>query len=632
MFGKAKREPAEKPAREAASREGLPVEGERFACRPYSVVHAGGQENLVAIAGTAGTAEVEQGVLLLMEQLQRWGDIDEQISRLEAAGIPLSRSELSSSLERMRSIGALWTERELVGALRSQPPRAPCPISDLMWCTRDRSELLARSMKSFLGARGASGPVRVTVLDDSADTHAAAAGAEIVRAASEGRGARGYRFIGSAERAEIVRRLAALAGTQGVSSRCIDFLLGVGAETTFGAGATFRVGASRNLGTLLTAGGGYLSADDDTLAAGVAGRDPETVGLSSEFEPTLTDFYADDEACARIVGLPSIDLAAEHGRYLGRGVGEIVAGARSGVELTSLRSSFAQDLLVDQGEVILTETGVLGDSGLATPRVVFHLDGEQRARWIDEPEGYSLARLARHVHRRVERPTISSSRRLVGIGYALDNRGLVPPTFPFGRKCETFLGTMIRLCRPSSYFLQLPIALRRQPAPRSFTEGDLHGYTAHVCDFMVEAAEACPVSRYSRSPEARLAGLAAHFRGIAELSLPHFAEAVRSIWMSSANRYVQSLLAQLDRRRYSPPEWAEDVVSHIESLLSFLEGPTPLVPIEFSPASEGSRATGESVEQFRSAVGLYGEALEAWPVLRECARDPAIQSIGTETA
>jgi hypothetical protein len=122
-----------------------------------------------------------------------------------------------------------------------------------------------------------------------------------------------------------------------------------------------------------------------------------------------------------------------------------------------------------------------------------------------------------------------------------------------------------------------------------------------------------------RSPADRVSTLATWYQALGNLSLQDFEEATRSFWMSFIDRYISNMEARLDQYGHSPGLWVADVERYIESLLEFLRTPAPILPREFrTPADAGS--SGGQLESFRQSVRLYGEALAAWPTLREIAR------------
>ena len=250
----------------------------------------------------------------------------------------------------------------------------------------------------------------------------------------------------------------------------------------------------------------------------------------------------------------------------------------------------------------------------------FQLDGTERERYVENPDAYALHRLSRFAFRRAQRRVVASSPWLMTLNHAVDNRGYIPPTFPFGRNSDGLLGVLIRACRPSGYIMHLPFGVRHiPPAPRAFSESDLHDFAPRICDFMIHAADSARLNPVVRVPADRNAALAAHYRALGSLSQRAFDDASRAIWMTFAERYVSTMEMRLNQYDGSPAAWADDVERHVDRLLAFIRDPFPRVPQEIADALPPTSSTAERLELFRHSVRLFGEALDAWPTLREIA-------------
>ena len=86
--------------------------------------------------------------------------------------------------------------------------------------------------------------------------------------------------------------------------------------------------------------------------------------------------------------------------------------------------------------------------------------------------------------------------------------------------------------------------------------------------------------------------------------------------MTFAERYISSMEIRLNRYGRSPDSWADDVDQHVDRILDFVRDPLPRIPDEIAAAVQPSAPPGERLDLFRKSVGLFGEALDAWPTLR----------------
>ncbi|MGA2641483.1 MAG: hypothetical protein ABSG21_11360 [Spirochaetia bacterium] len=617
MFGRKKIE-SNKTAGPEQSESTPPFGGKRFLCRPLVTSRLDSYSRLVHVPGSTAVGEIQNELLALTESLQSWATFDEHLAALESAGLALTGHEFASALERIQQLGALWFADDFLTTLGNQQARPAAPISSFVWCTRDRPSVLARSLESFLSKGLESRSPRIIVCDDSTDPEAVRKTAEAVKnAAPQSMIPAERRFhVTMEQKRRIIASLSELGAPQGISPEVVGFIL----ENQFRL--PLSEGANRNFALLLTAGEVCLSTDDDTLALAAYGDTPKGLELSSAAIPTVMDFFASDEQCLAAVPAKDCSIMAEHERFLGKGVGDIVRGSGgSDIVLSSCTSHLAHDLVSSDGGVVLTSAGALGDSGFGNPRMIFHLDGKQRERYVQDTDAYEALRLSRVVFRRAECPVITNSPWLMALNYGVDNRDFVPPTFPFGRNSDGLLGVLLRACRPSDFFLHLPFGIRHiPPEPRSFSESDLHAFVPRICDFMIHAAEAARMNPLVRASADRVSTLASYYRALGSLSLRAFDDATRSIWMSFAEGYISNMEMQLNEHGHAPEPWAADVEQHLDFIQGFLRAPGPLLPHEIAAAQNSAATSDEQLELFRKSVRLFGEALDAWPTLREIAQ------------
>jgi hypothetical protein len=608
MFGR-------RESRPSASEPGQPFAGKRFVCRHLVTTHLDSPSRIAHPSGTTGVGEVPNELLALAEMLQSWATFDEHLASMESAGLTLTGGDLANALGRLEQAGALWLADDFLRELGGQACRPPAPIGSMVWCTRDRPETLVRSLESFLGNPADSAVPRVIVCDDTIDPEVAQATGAALRSCAERHAiAPGNAIhVGMDEKRHMIASLKELGARRGVSPEVVEFILCNGFQLPFSEGA------NRNFALLLTTGDAFVSTDDDTLAQAAPGSDPGTLELTSASLPNAIDLSETDELCAAGVPVRERGVRAEHGKFLGRGIADILREfGGSEIILPSCTSSFALELTAGEAAVAVTSAGVVGDSGFGNPRICFQLDGAERERYVEDPEAYAMHRLSRFAFRRAERPTVTSSPWLMALNYAVDNRGSIPPTFPFGRNSDGLLGVLVRACRPSGYIMHLPFGIRHiPPSPRSFSESDLHDFVPRICDFMIYAVDSARLNPIVRVPADRSAALASHYRALGGLSARAFDDASRAVWMTFAERYVSSMEMRLNQYGHSPDAWADDVERHIDRILDFIRDPLPRVPSEIAAALGPSASASDQLELFRKSVRLFGEALDAWPTLRE---------------
>jgi hypothetical protein len=586
---------------------------ERFLCRPLASARLDSASRLVYVPGAGGVQVLEDGFIALAQRLSTWKTFDEHLAALNESGHSLGRRELSSALAQLESAGILWTEREFRAALPSRAVPTE-PIRSLVWPTRDRPHVLERSLASFLSNSAPPVGCRLLVCDDSTDPGAARANeATLLEAAGkQGGAALQAWYVGRAQKQRLVDALAERGARRGISPEAVRFLLQVEPRLPMSEGA------NRNFALLLTAGELFLSTDDDTLSTAAWGRQPGDLAVSADFNPTVSDLFEDDAGCLSAAPDRPVNMVDVHGAWVGRPIGDLIRERGSAVALDSCTASLSRDLCAVEGYVAITAAGALGDSGMANPRLLFHLDGPRRERYVEDESAYERLRRSRIVFRRAERAVVTNSPWLITMNHGVDNREPIPPTFPFGRNSDGLLGALLRTCHPAAHILHLPVAVRHlPPTPRPFTGSDISSFVPRICDFMMESIHAARPGAMVRSPADRIGILGRGLRALGDLPSGEFRDAVRTTWMSFADRYVSHLDARLQAYGRSPAPWGNDAEQYIENLLAFVRSDATAVPVEVAAYAGAAEEPGALLNRFRGFINLFGHALESWPILRE---------------
>jgi hypothetical protein len=408
----------------------------------------------------------------------------------------------------------------------------------------------------------------------------------------------GNRFnarIRYAGRKEKSRFAAALAAESAVSPETIDFAL-------FGNASCERsTGANRNCLLLDTVGGLLLSVDDDTLCQ-IAGAPERETALSffSGYDPTELWFFPNRARAIRSVSFADVDALGCHESLLGSDV----AGLAGPTETT--------------GRVAMTLNGLVGDSGMASPRYYLALTGPSRDRLVASPEAYSSALESREILRSARRPTISDSPFCMTTFLGLDNRLLLPPFFPVQRNSDGIFGMMLRECVEGSHTAFLPWILLHAPEPpRVFVPDDLWADAGAVRmpDIVIAAVLAHESHTRNHATAARFADLGKHLRWLGSLSSPEFEARLRTVQQFRNFAFTTVLESQLQTHGGAPAFWADDVRRMIELMSKASSAGEYLVPRDL----RRGRDAGEARRLGQELIRKFGELLEAWPDLAAAA-------------
>jgi hypothetical protein len=461
-------------------------------------------------------------------------------------------------------------------------------ITTLGIVTRDRLANLVACLESYLGncQRHGRSPEFV-VADDSTNAEATNL-TTLALQELKGRFNAEIRYAGRKEK----RRFAvALAAESGVSPETIRFAL-------FGDERCRRsTGANRNSLLLDTAGSLMLAVDDDTLClvAAAPEREPAPVFFSG-YDPTELWFFPDRARATQSVSFDDVDVLGCHEELLGSAVAD-------------------QGLLPEiSGSVAMTLNGLVGDSGMASPRYYLTLTGASRDRLVASPRAYQSALESREILRCARRPTITAGPFCMTTFLGFDNRLVLPPFFPAQRNSDGIFGVMLPRCADNSRVAFLPWVLLHAPEPpRVFTQDDLWADAGSVrmADIVIAAVLAHQPRQGHMPVAARLADLGKHLQWLGLLSSAEFEARLHTVQQFRNLALITVLESQLQTYGASPSFWADDLRRTIELMSKASTAQDYLVPRDLRRCREAGEARRLGQELLRK----FGELVEAWPAL-----------------
>jgi len=375
----------------------------------------------------------------------------------------------------------------------------------------------------------------------------------------------------------------ALAAESGLPADVVGFAL-FGDER-----CSLFTGGNRNALLLDTAGSLVFSADDDTLCRIAAAPDLQMdAARVSEYDPTEFWFFPDRAAALDSIPSVDIDVLAPHEALLGT-------------------------------DVAITMHGLIGNSGMASPRYYFALTGASRERFVASEDAYRSALRSREILRTVHRPTIGAGTFCMTGFYGFDNRSLLPPFFPVQRNADGIFGLVLQKCFERRRTAFLPWALLHAPAEsREFSLDDVwtDAESVRMADVVVDCVMGHATDARPLSDADRLSQLGAHLRQIGWLPRAEFEAHVRSLQQHRAVAFTALLSSRLHEHRASPAFWAADVEQLIGRTAKAPAGDDFVVPRDLR-ARHGADAARQLSQEL---VAQYGRLLEAWPSIVAAAR------------
>lgn len=413
--------------------------------------------------------------------------------------------------------------------------------------------------------------------------------------------ARHIRYGGRRERSQFAE---ALARESGVPLDIVRFGL-CGDDR-----CALSTGANRNGLLLDTIDSLVLNVDDDTQGRVAIAPDAED-GLSffSGYDPTELWFFPDRAAAASSVSFEEIDILRPHEELLGRAVADLGGPAHS------------------LGRVAITLSGLVGDSGMGSPRYYLTLAGNSRRRLVASENGYQSAFHSRDVVRAVRRRTVSSGPFFMTTFFGLDNRVLLPPFFPVQRNSDGIFGLVLR--KTTSHCTGfLPAVLLHAPPPRTFPPDAMwrDADRLQLADIVIGRVLGFGEGT-NESDEARLIRLGRHLRALGSLSLADYDVCIAGQQQIRTIAFITALQGQLQTFGGLPGYWAADVGRMVERLSTAPRAADYTAPRDLSSAdgADGARRLAQEL------VSRFGELLEAWPAIVAAARTLRAQDVRVTT-
>jgi hypothetical protein len=374
------------------------------------------------------------------------------------------------------------------------------------------------------------------------------------------------------------------------------------------------VGANRNALLLHTVGDMFFSADDDTICT--IASSPEAVvnnlAFYSGMDPTEFWFFADRKTALESVKVLEKDLLGIHEQLLGKDLTACIGMlSKSEVSLDQANSQFLTELQSGCGKVLITMTGLVGDSGMWSPIGQLRLIGDSYERLTKTMLAYDSAFTSREIIRVVNRTTISSGDLCMAYALGFDNRTLLPPFFPVYRNEDGLFASTLTLCFERGYVGYLPWAVMHLPQLRNYSQADIwEKPSAHrVCDVVLACLQSFNFPFGMIGGEGRLRALGKHLMHLGNSSSMAFDEFVRiGLWhMKSIS--ITLLEEELINRKGAPDFWSADVVKHIDVLRR------SLVHEVYKPPQDllEGRSVYEARHLTKRLIFKFGELLYWWP-------------------
>jgi hypothetical protein len=370
-----------------------------------------------------------------------------------------------------------------------------------------------------------------------------------------------------------------------------------------------QIGANRNLGLLLAAGRRCLFVDDDILFdTWTSDAASSTVRVVGHGEFRQWQFF--DSRVAALAGLKRVacDLIAEHERFIGRSLADVVAEASDAAHACSHIIAGCEE--PGAGRVVMTSAGIAGDTARYCPDQILLLSGTANAAICADRRQYELALTHREVRRISECPTVTHDATCATYCAGVDNSAPLVPFPPVGRNEDGVFGTLLSWVVRGAAFVHIPFGVvhdSERSSAYSLEEQCRSARETRISDYLT-AAVGMTTDFPIVEARARVALVAATCESLSRLSTSDFTATLREALTALRCAHFQAADIESERA----PSWFKDALrAYRTKTMTNAREPDFFAPADLDDLS----APAKRFEAARAYVGLMGETLQAWSAI-----------------
>jgi hypothetical protein len=542
----------------------------------------------------------------LLKCCEEFATIDVHVDRcLRKLGLDESlRPQVTAGVEALVQSGDLAPkEAFLRGLTKAAAPRTPQPrISIVGMITCDRPAALERGLLSYVrNVKHHGRDVEFVAADDSPDPASRRTNLDLLRTLKSRFGVRAS-YLGAEEKDAFEAKLARESGVPRETIRSITR----GCEQS-----RFRAGANRNQLLLYGAGECLFMADDDTICRiAPSPRRGEQVLIDGPKDPTEFWLYEDPAAALAAAPECAADLLGLHESILGRSVSECIQGrAPEAIELGSRPGALLEALAGGASRVLISWTGLYGDSGASYPSFYLWRGAFQREQLTRSAESYARLRDSRQVFRAPERLSLTFARTLQSTAIGLDHRDCLPPFIPQERGEDIGFARIFRACFQNGLIGFLPYGIQHSPLDRRENTAEDLDRAAPLAFHPILSAvlSGFRPDRDLRDPAEGLRRLGQYLIEAAQAGATPLLARVREIRAKSIRDEIIYLERMAEAQQDLPDYWSRDLRRYVTALKA-AEIQADLIPANLS------------AEQVVRLLTELGHGLEAWPAIFKAAQ------------
>jgi len=375
----------------------------------------------------------------------------------------------------------------------------------------------------------------------------------------------------------------------------------------------FRAGANRNCLLLSCAGSRYLSCDDDVIwdVRDIRAGEQNIQIRQNVHSAVETWFYHGRRDALDAAPKASVDLIAAHEELIGADLANVAEknNLHRSLHINHIGPKSFNHLLDGVGRVLVTMSGIVGDSGMPNEFPFFLATGEVRRRFLQGWNGKTHQQRSREVMRGVVRPVIGAGGPIATTTVTgWDARDLLPPFLPVARGEDGVYGYVLRKCYPEGYIGHVPFAVFHA-ADSSRVYGALPA-SSTIAQIVAAVLETWG-DVATADPAQRMMLMGRHLIEFGTAAVENFESTVLKTLRLNAMELIAGCEKLLEQYSNTPEEWAAGIKSWMTALKAKLQQKHAVTPLEFA----GYNSPREALRRMQQILVQFGYLLQWWPAM-----------------
>ncbi len=385
-------------------------------------------------------------------------------------------------------------------------------------------------------------------------------------------------------------------------------------------------GGNRNTLTLASAGFNLYSSDDDIEYSFFSRQNlaPDIYHFSDDFNSPVT-FYPDIKTLLQSnEEKKDINLIDRFESYIDLNTSELLKN-KDTVFSENLSPESAMLMEKRQLKIRAVGAGYCGGRWYQNPYMSLFQQDKERDLFFNDYEKYKLIRDNGLNIKSADSNIIHKNSYLMGGTFYIDNKQLLSPCLPQGRRDDTNFAIILNKCLDPGFILHLPFALYHNPENKApFKENHFSEVSLESGVYSTLILEKLTNLFTHTGGKQRLSELGFRLQEIGSFNSSDFEEYLKLFQLGFLTKIISNIHNLFELYNEEPSWWAEDMRKYCSLLKKEALSSESVVPRDLRVY----QSKNEALSVYKNYLYRCGEMLQWWPEIWETARKLNIEGKG----